>query len=169
MDAAPPADAAANGEAQVGQAAPDREVEASTGREVTTSATAPAATTTPRQPVAPVPAPVETTTASGLAIPHHGVGTGVVNHQLIGEADRFAEGSRVWYWTWVQGATPGQTIQHVWLHEGQEKLTVPLKLGGVRWRTQSYKNLHPGLTGQWRVEARDEAGRVLASRDFQCY
>ena len=106
---------------------------------------------------------------SGLVIAHHGVGTGVVNHELIGEADRFADGTRVWFWTWVNGATAGETIHHVWLYEGREMLSVPLKLGGERWRTQSYKNLHPGSTGQWVVEARDETGGVLARRVFQCF
>jgi len=118
----------------------------------------------------PIAPPVsEAVMPSGLAIPHHGVGTGVVNHALIGEAERFAEGTRVWFWTWVDGATVGATIQHVWLHEGREMLSVPLRLGGERWRTQSYKNMHPGSTGQWVVEARDETGRVLARQAFQCF
>ncbi len=115
------------------------------------------------------PTPVGSPEPSGLVIPHHGVGTGVVNHQLIGEAERFAEGTQVWFWTWIGGATSGQTIHHVWLHEGREMLSVPLRLGGVRWRTQSYKTLHPGTTGHWAVEARDETGRVLARQDFQCF
>jgi cytoskeletal protein RodZ len=135
-----------------------------------TVATAPAGgsagTATAAVPDAQAPASVA---APGLAIPHHGVGTGVVNHQLVGEAGRFAEGTRVWFWTWVEGATTGDTINHVWLHDGREMLSVPLRLGGPRWRTQSYKNLHPGLTGQWTVEARDGAGNVLASRTFECF
>ena len=123
----------------------------------------------PSEPTAPVPPTGNAMLPSGLVIPHLGVGTGVVNHQLIGEAERFAEGTQVWFWNWVEGATSGQTIHHVWLHEGREMLSVPLRLGGVRWRTQSNKNLHLGTTGHWAVEARDEAGRVLARQDFQCF
>jgi hypothetical protein len=115
------------------------------------------------------PAPALRAERSGLVIPHHGVGIGVENHELIGRADRFAEGTWVWFWTSVEGATPGEEIHHVWLHEGEEVLSVPLKLGGARWRTQSYKNLHPGSAGHWVVEARDEAGHVLARRAFQCF
>ncbi len=121
------------------------------------------------EPTAPAPPAENAVLPSGLVIPHHGVGTGVVNHQLIGEAERFAEGTQVWFWTWIGGATSGQTIHHVWLHEGRELLSVPLRLGGVRWRTQSHKTLHPGTTGHWAVEARDETGRVLARQDFQCF
>jgi hypothetical protein len=109
------------------------------------------------------------TNSTAAFILHHGVGTGVVNHELVGEATQFTEGTRVWFWTSVEGATSGQTILHVWLHEGQEVLSVSLRLGGVRWRTQSYKNLHSGTTGRWAVEARDEAGRVLARREFQSF
>ena len=121
------------------------------------------------EPTAPAPLAGAAVMPSGLVIAHHGVGTGVVNHELIGEAEQFAEGTQVWFWTRVEGATSGQTIRHVWIHEGQEALSVSLRLGGARWRTQSYKNLHSGTTGHWVVEARDEAGRVLASREFQSF
>jgi transcriptional regulator with XRE-family HTH domain len=121
------------------------------------------------KPAAPAPQAGTAVMPSGLVIAHHGVGTGVVNHELIGEAERFAEGTQVWFWTWVEGATSGQAIRHVWIHEGQEALSVSLRLGGARWRTQSYKNLHSGTTGNWVVEARDEAGRVLARRNFQSF
>lgn len=123
----------------------------------------------PSEPTAPAPQAENAVMPSRLVIPHHGVGTGVVNHELIGEAERFAEGTRVWFWTWVEGATSGETIHHVWLHEGREMLSVPLRLGGARWRTQSYKNLHLGSTGHWVVEARDEGGRLLARRALQCF
>ena len=121
----------------------------------------------PTDPIAPTTR-VEQGLPTGLTIPRHGVGRGVVDHELIGEARQFAEGTQVWFWTHVQGATPGQTIHHVWLHEGREVLGVPLRLGGAQWRTQSFKNLHPGSQGDWVVEARDEAGHVLARSAFGC-
>lgn len=105
---------------------------------------------------------------AGMSIPRHGVGTGVVDHELVGETGQFAEGSLVWFWTHVQGATPGQRIHHVWIHEGREVLSTPLRLGGARWRTQSYKTLHPGSKGDWVVEARDDGGQVLARSAFVC-
>ena len=121
----------------------------------------------PAAPVAPSQTE-EPAIQTGLAVPRRGVGTGVVDHELVGEARQFTEGSRVWFWTHVQGGQPGQTIDHVWLHEGREVLRVPLRLGGERWRTQSYKNLHSGSQGNWVVEARDEHGQVLARSAFDC-
>jgi cytoskeletal protein RodZ len=103
-----------------------------------------------------------------LSIPDHGVGTAVENRQLVGESDRFTEGTKVWFWTRVRGGASGETIYHVWMREGVEKARVPLRLGGSHWRTQSNKTLGPESTGNWSVEARDAAGRVLARRVFVC-
>ncbi|HEY3176282.1 MAG TPA: DUF2914 domain-containing protein [Candidatus Polarisedimenticolia bacterium] len=108
------------------------------------------------------------TDASELSIRQNGVGRGVVHHELVGGATQFEEGERVWFWNLIEGGAVGEAIDHVWLHEGKERLRVQLKLGGARWRTKSYKDLNPGSKGDWAVEARDEAGRVLARREFLC-
>jgi hypothetical protein len=92
----------------------------------------------------------------------------VRNHALIGEADRFPVGTSVWYWTSIEGGAAGETIHHVWLHEGEEVADVALKVGAENWRTQSAKTLNAGSTGDWMVEARDGAGNVLARRAFRC-
>jgi len=118
--------------------------------------------------VEPVPAIEPPIDASGLSIREHGIGRSVVHHQLVGAAEQFAEGERVWFWTRVEGGTAGESIEHVWLHQGKEARRVPLRLGGARWRTQSYKDLNPGSKGEWAVEARDDGGRVLARREFLC-
>lgn len=106
---------------------------------------------------------------SGMVIAEHGVGIGVQDRELIGAATRFAEGTSVWFWTRIEGATPGERIRHVWLREGEEVASVPLMVGGATWRTQSSKNLQPGSAGDWVVEARDGAGNVLARRAFQVF
>ena len=106
--------------------------------------------------------------ASRLSIPEHGVGRGVVHHELVGKDERFAEGERVWFWTLVQGGMPGESIDHVWLHEGKEAFRVTMDLGGARWRTRSYHDLSPGSKGRWAVEARDEFGHLLARAEFDC-
>jgi len=115
-----------------------------------------------------IPAVERPTGASRLSIPEHGVGRGVVHHELVGKAERFTEGERVWFWTQVQGGAAGESIDHVWLHEDEEVSRVSLRLGGARWRTKSDKDLNPGSRGRWAVEARDEAGRVLARQEFHC-
>ena len=106
---------------------------------------------------------------SGMTIAEQGVGIGVRDRELIGAATRFAEGTSVWFWTRIEGATPGETIHHVWLREGEEVASVPLMVGGATWRTQSSKNLQPGSAGDWVVEARDGGGNVLARRAFQVF
>jgi hypothetical protein len=115
-----------------------------------------------------VPQATEEPIRSSLTVPRFGVGTDVVDHELVGGAERFVEGTRVWFWTHVQGGQQGQAIEHVWFHEGREVLRVPLRIGGKRWRTQSYKNLHIGSQGSWAVEAVDENGQVLARSVFDC-
>ena len=123
----------------------------------------------PRTPSVPAPAPAPTqAVASTLSIPEHGVGTGIENRQLVGRRDRFTEGTEVWFLTHVQGGSSGDTIHHVWLHQGVEKWRKALSVGGPRWRTYSAKTLHPGSVGDWAVEVRDNAGQVLARRDFLC-
>lgn len=107
------------------------------------------------------------TGGTGATIASHGVGTGVQDHTLIGEAAEFPVGTTAWFFTDVRDAA-GSTIQHVWLHQGREELRVPLRIGGDRWRTHSYKTLRPGSSGDWVVEARDGEGRVLARSVFRC-
>ena len=110
----------------------------------------------------PTPAP------SLLSITEYGVGTAVENRYLVGRNDRFTEGTRVWFWTRVQGGTRGDRIDHVWLHKGVEAMRRSMEIGGSNWRTYSAQTLYPGATGDWAVEARDDAGRVLARSEFVC-
>jgi len=110
----------------------------------------------------PTPAP------SLLSIAEYGVGTAVENRYLVGRNDRFTAGTRVWFWTRVQGGTRGDRIDHVWLHDGAEATHLSLKIGGSNWRTYSAQTLYSGVAGDWAVEARDDAGRVLARSEFVC-
>ena len=103
-----------------------------------------------------------------LSIPESGVGSGVEERALVGVSDRFQEGTQVWFWTRVSGGADGDRIRHVWLQDGEERLSVGLTLGGPHWRTWTRKTLHPGSAGEWTVEARDEAGVVLATTRFVC-
>ena len=122
----------------------------------------------PAPPVIPDPAIEPSIGTDGMSIPEHGVGRDVVDRELVDEAERFAEGERVWFWTRIEGGEAGRSITHVWIHEGEESMRVPLRLGGESWRTQSYKTLSAGSAGRWVVEAQDETGQVLARREFVC-
>jgi hypothetical protein len=97
-----------------------------------------------------------------------GVGTAVVQRTLQGESDRFAEGTRIVFWTRVLGGRPGDEIRHVWIREGVEVGSVGLAVNASHWRTHSRRTLGEGSAGGWAVEARDAEGRVLARREFRC-
>jgi hypothetical protein len=120
------------------------------------------------EPVEPAQPPAAEPPPSEVTIIDYGVGTDVVDHRLVGKRERFAEGEQVSFWTRLQGGKTGERIRHVWLHEGRRMSSVPLRIGGWHWRTHSRKTMMPGSEGRWAVEARDEAGRVLARSEFYC-
>jgi cytoskeleton protein RodZ len=101
-----------------------------------------------------------------LSVSESGVGRRIVNHRLEGRSERFEEGSVVWFSTRVLGGRRGEQIRHVWFRNGKAVQSIELPLGGPHWRTQSSKTLWG--TGDWRVEARDAANRVLATATFSC-
>jgi hypothetical protein len=115
----------------------------------------------------PVRPPDSATVASDhLSVSEFGVGRQVVNHRLEGRSERFEEGSVVWFSTRVLGGGRGEQIRHVWFRNGKAVQSIELPLGGPHWRTHSSKTLWG--TGDWRVEARDAANRVLATAKFSC-
>jgi transcriptional regulator with XRE-family HTH domain len=130
----------------------------------TTSPSAPLTRAEP-QPRADRPVPVTSKPAT-LRIEEYGVGTAVKQRRLVGESDRFAEGTKVWFWTRVDGGKAGDRVEHVWLEDGKPTARIPLKIGGSSWRTYSAKTLPAGSSRSWAVEARDARGRVLARREF---
>jgi transcriptional regulator with XRE-family HTH domain len=103
-----------------------------------------------------------------LEVSAHGVGTGLVDHRLVGGADRFPAGSHVSFWTLVVGGRPGHVIRHVWFHEGRAVMRADLPIGGPHWRTSSRLLLPQGSIGRWAVEARTSDGRLLARGEFAC-
>jgi transcriptional regulator with XRE-family HTH domain len=117
----------------------------------------------PTAPPPPVPLPT-----NALEVSDHGVGTGLVDRQLVGRADRFAEGTHVAFWTLVLGGRPGHVIRHVWFQEGRAVMRADLPVGGPHWRTSSRLVLPRGSAGRWAVEARTSDGRLLARDDFLC-
>ena len=106
--------------------------------------------------------------ATPLSVARSGVGTDVVDRQLVGQSDSFAVGTRVAFWTRITGGRPGETVRHVWIHDGRLVGTVDLPIGSPSWRTQSRRTLAPEAEGDWVVEARDVGGRVLARHEFRC-
>ncbi len=117
----------------------------------------------------PGPAPAkEPSHPTTISVSESALGTGVVDHALIGRGDRFSEGDRVAFWTRVLAAKPGDAIHHYWFHEGRAVMRAKLRIGGPHWRTFSRFTLPEGSSGTWVVEARDETGQVLAREEFLC-
>lgn len=137
--------------------------------EMVSAAMTPAATPPVLEPEPPPPAPPkETLRPTTMTVSESALGTGVVNHTLTGQGNRFSEGERVAFWTRVLAAKPGDVIHHYWFHEGRTVMRADLAIGGPHWRTFSRYTLPEGSSGSWVVEARDETGRVLAREEFLC-
>jgi cytoskeletal protein RodZ len=104
--------------------------------------------------------------ASPLTISEFGVGRKDEAARVEVPADPFREGDVVAFSTRVRGGRAGQSIRHVWLHRGRAVQSIRLRVGAADWRTHSTKTLWGA--GPWSVEARDEAGNVLARAAFEC-
>lgn len=107
-----------------------------------------------------------TLTNQGLHVAEAAFGTGVTDRMLDGASYSFPVGTRVYCWTRLLDGAPGDTVLHVWLHDGVEIQRVELPVSDQHWRTWSYKTLYPGMGGQWTVEVRSAGGQVLGSYDF---
>lgn len=103
-----------------------------------------------------------------ITVTEHGVGTGVEDRALVGEASSFPEGATVVFWTRVVGGSEGDRIEHVWVGPGGQEIRIGLAIGGPHWRTYSTKALHPGSVGAWTVRAVDTEGNTLAEATFEC-
>jgi len=110
--------------------------------------------------VEPPPAP------STYTVSAFGVGLRDRAERVETPAAPFREGDVVAFSTRLRGGKPGQSIRHVWLHEGRAVQSIRLPIGAADWRTFSTKTLWGA--GSWSVEARDESGRVLARSAFAC-
>jgi hypothetical protein len=106
--------------------------------------------------------------SSRLSVPRFGVGTEVIERELVGRSGTFGVGAAVTFWTHVVGGRRGDTIRHVWFHDGREVVATALPVGSPSWRTQSRHTLAAGSEGEWVVESRDSEGRLLASQQFRC-
>ena len=107
--------------------------------------------------------------AGRVTVSEAGLGTSVVEHALNGRADRFAEGTRVFFWNRVLNGEKGMVLRHVWKLGDEVVMFSELTIGGPHWRTYSSYTLPPGSTGTWTVEAIGPDGRVLFHKEFACF
>ncbi len=116
------------------------------------------------EPAPEQPLPQTMVTIDDMSVSEFGVGTGVEQRVLVGEASEFETGTMVVFWNRVIGGEPGRHIRHVWFHEGSVRGMRDLSIGAAHWRTYSKQTLRGD--GTWTVEAQDEQGRVLARQTF---
>jgi transcriptional regulator with XRE-family HTH domain len=114
-------------------------------------------------------AEIDEVQAGRVTVSEAGLGTSVVKHALNGRADRFAEGTRVFFWNRVLNGEKGMVLRHVWKLGDEVVRLSELTLGGPHWRTYSSYTLPPGSTGTWTVEAIGPDGRVLFHKEFVCF
>jgi len=102
-------------------------------------------------------------------ITRHAFARGVEAREPMGEAKSFPAGvGRLFFFTQISGAgATGDEIRHVWIYDGREVADVALPVEGPTWRTWSSKQILPQFRGDWSVEVRDGAGRVLLTDTCQ--
>jgi hypothetical protein len=89
-------------------------------------------------------------------------GTGVENHEIVGEAATFPSGTTVWVWSRI---TNGQgTIKHVWKRDGQDVWTGTLPVSSSKWSTMTRRTI--GAKGAWTVDVQTDAGASLGTVSF---
>ncbi|HEY0987709.1 MAG TPA: DUF2914 domain-containing protein [Kofleriaceae bacterium] len=90
------------------------------------------------------------------------VGTGVENHEIVGEAATFPTGTTVWVWSRVVNGEGN--VKHVWKRDGKDVWTATLPVGSKRWSTQSRRAIT--TAGSWSVDVQTEAGASIGTVSF---
>lgn len=95
-------------------------------------------------------------------------GTGIENREAVGVDTVFsADSGKVYCWVLATGAESETQISFVW-YQGEEQVAeVNVPVRSARWRCWTSKTIMPDATGTWKVEIKDEAGKVLESASFQ--
>jgi hypothetical protein len=96
------------------------------------------------------------------------VGTGVENLEPVGSAETFSPTTeKVYCFIEATSIATDTEITFVWYYGDKEllKFNTALK-AGPKWRTYAHKNLY-GHKGDWRVEIKDSAGKVLKEIKFK--
>ena len=110
-------------------------------------------------PKPPADKPAEKSTAASAELK---VGTGVENHEIVGEANTFPAGTTVWAWSRITNGDGN--VKHVWKLDGKEVWTATLPVGSKRWSTMSRRTID--TKGSWEVAVTTDAGDSLGTVSF---
>lgn len=114
-----------------------------------------------------LPVAAQDADTAGIDVTRAVVATEVQDREPVGEATSFgADVGTVYFYTVFEGDFAEQTVEHVWVREGEEVGRVPLTVAGPRWRTWSAKTIPGDWTGSWTVSVVDSGGTELESVDF---
>ena len=110
----------------------------------------------------------DTTMAVSVQVDQILFGTGIENREAVGVDTVFsADTAKVYCWVLLTGAESETQVSFVWYHGDEQMADVNVPVRSVRWRCWTSKTIMPEHTGTWKVEIKDEAGKVLESASFQ--
>ena len=110
----------------------------------------------------------DTTAAVSVNIDQILFGTGIESREAMGVDTVFTpEVGNVYCWVLATGAEGETQISFVWYHGDEQAAEVNVPVRSARWRCWTSKTIMPDAAGTWKVEIKDEAGKVLESASFQ--
>ncbi len=91
--------------------------------------------------------------------------TAIQDNSCTGAASKFsADVGKLWGFSQVSNVP--DKIVHVWFYRDRELGRIELPVKAAHWRTWSNITVTKNLVGPWHLEARDAAGKVLATYNF---
>lgn len=94
--------------------------------------------------------------------------TGIESYEPTGASSSFdKEVGRVYIYSKVK-MPKGETssINHTYFLDGKKIQTISLDVKGPTFRTRSYKTIHKGMDGEWKVEISTAGGKLLDTVTF---
>jgi hypothetical protein len=91
-----------------------------------------------------------------------GTGVNKKKREVIGEAESFTAGTKVWVWSNITGAK-GENVKHVWKRGDKVLWEMEFTAKSSRYRTWSR---HKVKAGEYTVEVQTEDGSVLGTVSF---
>jgi len=132
----------------------------------TPAAPAAAAPAAPAAPAATTPTEKATPPAQQASVARAIITTGISQREPTDDVSNVgSEVTKVYFFTELHGMQ-GEHITHRWEHDGKTVSEVGFDVKSPRWRVWSSKSLQPDLAGKWTVKVLNNAGDVLATRDF---
>jgi hypothetical protein len=114
------------------------------------------------EPEAKKAPPEEKAPATGDTEMKAGTSVDRKKREVVGEADTFTAGTKVWVWSSIKGQK-GATVKHVWKRGDKVLWEMTFEAKSNRYRTWSR---HKVKAGEYTVEVQTEEGEVLGSTSF---